>query len=150
MAGHRPPASGPNTIVLSKKNGSTVWLNQVCLALGWQAYFHHSPWRNGESEQTNEWGNAQPWTHTKRTQTQIHTYKKKFWHLIEEPGAAKALYSPQLAPSSDAHPKPSGGEPSGCCCFKEALMSFSVSSFDSTFGCVTSSFVLWWTKTTTH
>lgn len=92
-----------------------MWLNQVCLAAGWQAYFHRSPWRKRESEQTNEWGNAQPRTHT-------HT--NRHWHLIEGRSAAKALCSPQLAPSSDTASKASGAEPSPHFCFKEALMSF--------------------------
>ncbi len=51
----RPPATRPNAIVLLKKNGSRVWLNQVCLAVGRQAYFHQSPWRNGGGEWANKW-----------------------------------------------------------------------------------------------
>lgn len=67
--------------------------------------------------------------------TQTHTHKP--WHLIEDPCIAKALYSPQLAPFSDVYPIPSTAEPSPCFCVGEPLVSFSFSSADMTFACVT-------------
>ena len=137
------PATRPNAIVgCHHRNGSRVWLNQVCLAAERQAYFHQSPWRSGESEQVSEGMHSPEHTHT---HTHTHTYKH--WHLIEDPSTAKALYSPQLAPSSDAHPKPSSNEPNTRFCFKEALMTCVCSSSDMAFGCLTLHFVLLWTLT---
>lgn len=83
---------------------------------------------------------------SERTHSPEHTHTHKRWHLMEERSAAKALYSPQLALSSDTHPNPSSGEPSPRFSFKEALMSFFSSSADMTFGCVTQTFVHLCTK----
>lgn len=90
-------------------------------------------------EEQREWANKRV---RKCTAQNPHKHTRKGWHLIEDPVTAKALYSPQLAPSSDTHPKPSSGEPSLRFCFKEALMSFFFSSADMAFGCLTQHFVL--------